>query len=670
MESVISTRDLRKGFAAKGGRVEAVRGVSIDVRRGEIFGFLGPNGAGKTTTLRMLTTLLPIDSGTATVAGYDVAARPKQVRQRIGYVSQLGGADELATGRENLLLQGRLYGASRAQVEPRADELAALLDLAEFADRRVATYSGGQRRRLDIALGIVHDPSVLFLDEPTTGLDPQSRANLWDHIRALGERGTTVFLTTHYLDEADLLCDRLMIMDHGQIVAEGTPRALKQQVTGDAIVISLRQGDDDPGHLVKLAAPVLAGEPYVRELTEEDGQVRLYVDDGGTALPQLIRLLDGNGIAIRSISMSEPTLDDVFLRQTGRSLRDETARGEAAHGETAHGETAGGAAGSPGGTAAPARDRDRTPPGLPRHRGPARNDGLGRRLRAPGVGGAAGLVTARRGRGRHRGRRAREQAWPQGPDGTKTLRDIGLLFTRCARQLLRNPIWVIMGFSTPILYLALFTPLLRQLAGTGILPGANVLNYFLPGILSLLAFASGLGPGFSMLFELKAGVIERFRVTPASRLAILLGPILASMAMMFAFDAVLVAVGAGFGFSWHGAGLLVLAVLLGLLMIVMATFSVATALATKDITGFAAIVNGINLPVILLAGVLLPISLGPAWMRTLAHLNPLYYLVQASRVLAGGTLTGPAVWQAFAVLVPLCVVVLAWATSVFRRSVG
>ena len=326
MDNVIETRDLRKSFPAKGGAVDAVRGVSIDVRRGEIFGFLGPNGAGKTTTLRMLTTLLPIGSGTATVAGFDVGRQPKQVRERIGYVSQLGGADELATGRENLILQGRLYGAARAQVAPRAEELAGLLDLAEFADRRVSTYSGGQRRRLDIALGIVHNPSVLFLDEPTTGLDPQSRANLWDHIRSLRERGTTVFLTTHYLEEADVLCDRLMIMDHGQIVAEGTPRELKQQVAGDAIVISLRQED----HEAERAAPVLSGEPYVRELTAEDGQVRLYVDDGGAALPQLIRLLDASGIGIRSISMSEPTLDDVFLRQTGRSLRDGGEGGDAA----------------------------------------------------------------------------------------------------------------------------------------------------------------------------------------------------------------------------------------------------------------------------------------------------------------------------------------------------
>jgi ABC-2 type transport system ATP-binding protein len=323
VDDVITTRDLRKSFAAQGGTVEAVRGVSIEVRRGEIFGFLGPNGAGKTTTLRMLTTLLPIDSGTATVAGFDVAASPRQVRCRIGYVSQLGGADELATGRENLILQGRLYGASRARVAPRAQALVGLLDLAEFADRRVSTYSGGQRRRLDIALGIVHEPSVLFLDEPTTGLDPQSRANLWDHIRALRQGGTTVFLTTHYLDEADVLCDRLMIMDHGQIVAEGTPRALKQQVAGDAIVIGLR--DHGPGR----AAAALRDQPYVRELAAADGQVRLYVDEGGTALPQLIRLLDASGIGVRSISMSEPTLDDVFLRQTGRSLRDEGAAGSA-----------------------------------------------------------------------------------------------------------------------------------------------------------------------------------------------------------------------------------------------------------------------------------------------------------------------------------------------------
>ncbi len=318
LEAIISTTDLRKSFHSRRGAVEAVRGVSIEVGRGEIFGFLGPNGAGKTTTLRMLTTLLPIDSGSAMVAGIDVARRPKQVRARIGYVSQLGGADELATGRENLILQGRLYGGDLASVTSRAQLLMEVLELNEFADRRVKTYSGGQRRRLDVALGIVHEPEVLFLDEPSTGLDPQNRANLWDHVRSLRSRGTTIFLTTHYLEEADMLCDRLMIMDHGQIVAEGTPRDLKRQVSGDAVLLSVH----DEGGALERARLIMAAEPYVRELTTDGDQLRLYVEDGSAALPGLLRLLDAERIVLKSISLSEPTLDDVFLHQTGRSLRD------------------------------------------------------------------------------------------------------------------------------------------------------------------------------------------------------------------------------------------------------------------------------------------------------------------------------------------------------------
>jgi ABC-2 type transport system ATP-binding protein len=322
---VIAAHDLRKSFRGRrGAAVEAVRGVSIDVRPGEIFGFLGPNGAGKTTTLRMLTTLLPIDSGTATVAGYDVRGFPDKVRARIGYVSQLGGADDLATGLENLILQGRLYGDELATVRQRAGELIELLDLSDFAQRRVMTYSGGQRRRLDIALGIVHGPQVLFLDEPSAGLDPQNRANLWDHIRALRDRGTTVFLTTHYLEEADVLCNRLMIIDHGLVVAEGTPQELKRQVGGDTVLLSLREDGD----AVERALPALEAQPYVRKLSAEGPDIRLYVEDGGVALPQLLRLLDQAGIGLRSMSLSEPTLDDVFLRQTGRSLRDAGAAGE------------------------------------------------------------------------------------------------------------------------------------------------------------------------------------------------------------------------------------------------------------------------------------------------------------------------------------------------------
>ncbi len=314
----MEAHDLTKTFHTRKEKIEAVRGIDMEIWPGEIFGFLGPNGAGKTTTLRMLSTLLPIESGRAMVSGFDVYKSPHQVRQRIGYVSQLGGSDRLATGREDLLLQGELYGMGRREAEQRADELIEVLDLAEFASRRVQSYSGGQRRRLDIALGIMHRPDVLFLDEPTTGLDPQNRANLWVQISKLREAGTTIFLTTHYLEEADALSNRLAIMDHGQLVAEGTSRQLKQQIAADSVVVSLQEdGAGSEG-----AMRLLQEQDFVREVSAEPDHLRLYVDDGVTALPRILRLLDRNGMAIKTVTLSEPTLDDVFLRYTGRSLRD------------------------------------------------------------------------------------------------------------------------------------------------------------------------------------------------------------------------------------------------------------------------------------------------------------------------------------------------------------
>ncbi len=319
---MIEAHELRKRFKSRSGTVDAVRGVSFTVHQGEIFGFLGPNGAGKTTTLRMLTTLLSIDEGQARVAGLDVAREPAKVRQEIGYVSQLGGADNLATGRENLMLQGQLYGRERGDVAARVQELLSLLDLASFAERQVKTYSGGQKRRLDVALGIVHEPKVLFLDEPTTGLDPQNRANLWQHVRTLRDRGVTVFLTTHYLEEADALCDRVMIIDDGTIVAEGTTRELKRDIVGDAVVLRV---DNDAGVRARVET-LLAEAPFVRSTTQaENGELHCYVDDGPVALPELLRRFDAAKIPLRAISLSEPTLDDVFLAKTGRSLRDSEA---------------------------------------------------------------------------------------------------------------------------------------------------------------------------------------------------------------------------------------------------------------------------------------------------------------------------------------------------------
>ena len=312
---MIETHNLRKTFKSRRGPVEAVAGVDLDVKKGEIFGFLGPNGAGKTTTLRMLSTLLPPTSGEATVAGFDLRREPAKVRYVIGYVSQEGSSAPEIPGRTELIIQGRLYGMSKQRAVARAAELIELLELDDCADRPVKTFSGGQKRRLDIGVGLMHLPQLLFLDEPTTGLDPQSRARMWDEVRRLRDTGTTVFLTTHYLEEADALSDRIAIIDHGKIVALGTPDALKRQVAGDVVVVGTEHASDR-------VLELLRGQPFVREATTADNLVRLYVDRGETAMPQIIRVLDSAGIPLASLSLNRPSLDDVFLRQTGRSLRE------------------------------------------------------------------------------------------------------------------------------------------------------------------------------------------------------------------------------------------------------------------------------------------------------------------------------------------------------------
>lgn len=315
MGAAIEIHELKKCFRGKGQVVDAVRGVSLSVNEGEIFGFLGPNGAGKTTCQRMLATLLPIDSGRAVIAGFDVCKKPGEVRRHIGYVSQLGGANLPATGRENLRLAGRLYGMRRRGLDERIDALAALMEIDGILDRVVRTYSGGQKRRLEVALGILNEPKILFMDEPTTGLDPQNRANLWMQIKALKERGMTVFLTTHYLDEVDALADRLAIMDSGKIVAEGTPDGLKRQISGDVIRLRLKGGGDIPRDMfIDLDA--------VHESRMDSGSISLYVSDGAKALPALFTQLKERGLEAEAVSLMRPSLDDVFLKQTGRSLRD------------------------------------------------------------------------------------------------------------------------------------------------------------------------------------------------------------------------------------------------------------------------------------------------------------------------------------------------------------
>ncbi len=319
---MIHARGLSRTFAKKRGQqsseVRAVAGVDLDVEAGEIVGFLGPNGAGKTTTMRMLTTLLTPTAGTATVAGCDLLADPVGVRRRIGYVSQAGSTAPENRAGEELVSHARLYGVSTTEATARGKRLFTELDLDGLWERQPKAMSGGQRRRLDIAMGLVHVPGLVFLDEPTTGLDPQARANLWEHIRGLrDDRGTTVFLTTHYLDEADALCDRVLVIDKGEIVASGTPDALKSSVGGDLLAVMATRTEQAPDIASRMTALPGAEAPVV-----DGDRVTCRVPAGGAALVTLLRDLDAAGIEVAGVESRRPSLDDVFLTVTGRSLRD------------------------------------------------------------------------------------------------------------------------------------------------------------------------------------------------------------------------------------------------------------------------------------------------------------------------------------------------------------
>ena len=316
----IEARHLVKTYAVRGRKqgIRALDGLDISVPRGIIYGLLGPNGAGKSTTVKILTSLARPDEGQASVDGVDVLARPGRVRQLIGVVAQRSGADPRATGRENLILQGRLYGMHGGTVRARADELLAHFGLSESAGRLVMTYSGGMQRRLDVALGLMHRPAVLFLDEPTTGLDPESRTAMWAEIgRLAGIEGMTVLLTTHYLEEADRLASQLAIVDRGRVVATGTPDALKGELHGDVVQVEL-PGDAD----TDLARAVLGSLPQVREVILAGRDVSARSDDGAAAVPVVLGALQRAGISAVSVAVARPSLDDVYLRHTGRRYRE------------------------------------------------------------------------------------------------------------------------------------------------------------------------------------------------------------------------------------------------------------------------------------------------------------------------------------------------------------
>jgi ABC-2 type transport system ATP-binding protein len=323
MEAAIEARELRKTYASA---VTALDGLSLSVEAGTIFGLLGPNGAGKSTTVRVLSSLSRPDSGSARVAGIDVLADPMRVRHAIGVVGQKHGADPEATGRENLALQGEFYSITERELRRRAAHSLERFGLADAADRRAKTYSGGMQRRLDIAMGLLHRPQVLFLDEPTTGLDPEARVEMWREIERLAtEELMTILLTTHYMEEADRLASQLAIIDRGRVVVQGTPGELKSELKGDTIQIELAEREDAGARVALLRV----GE--IDEVKLDGGTLRARAQDGGAAIPAVLAALDAHGVKATSVTLARPSLDDVYLRHAGRAF----ARAEREHEEVA-----------------------------------------------------------------------------------------------------------------------------------------------------------------------------------------------------------------------------------------------------------------------------------------------------------------------------------------------
>jgi ABC-2 type transport system ATP-binding protein len=323
---VIEVSDLVKVYGSGEKATRAVDGISFGVAAGELFGFLGPNGAGKTTTIRILATLMRATSGTARVSGIDVEEDPAEVRRRLGLAMQTATLDAFSTGRETLELAGRMHRMSPADIKRRTDELLELMGLADVATKLCGQYSGGMKRRLDLAAALVHRPELLILDEPTEGLDPQSRTALWEELERISAAGTTMLLTTHYMEEADRLCSRLAIIDEGRIQVEGSPEDLKRSVGGDSVVIALDGAEGMPEEeRVANVRRHLDGLVAADAITGHPSGVSLQVRNASEAIPGLLRRLEGNSLSITGLQMSRPSLDDVFMQYTGRHIRTEAA---------------------------------------------------------------------------------------------------------------------------------------------------------------------------------------------------------------------------------------------------------------------------------------------------------------------------------------------------------
>ncbi|MFI2214228.1 ATP-binding cassette domain-containing protein [Streptomyces sp. NPDC020141] len=606
-DTVIDVVDLAKDYPAKGGEaVHALAGVSFRVRRGEIFGLLGPNGAGKSTTVRLLATLATPTAGSARIAGHDTAAQGEAVRRSIGVALQETGLAELMTAREALCHTGRLWGMTTEAAAARAVELLELIGLEEAADRLVKTYSGGMKRRLDLALALVHRPEVLFLDEPTNGLDPVARRRVWDQVRALRDAGTTVLLTTQYLEEADQLADRVAIIDGGRIVAEGTPDELKRAHAADTVELVL--ADEDAAR--SLAADVLVEGEAGRTT---GARVAYAVRNPDSAVPELLLTLHARSVRHHGLRISRPSLDDVFIALTGHGL----APGESADPE-------------PEEQAAPTADRLRS---------------------------LAEAATAPQG-----------ESAPQARSAASPLTQTWLLLRRLLREALRNPAATAPNLMIGTFFLFVYDGLLGGSAAAQTSGGGNYANFLLPTIL-LFTSLSGGAAGLTLVQDIEAGHLKRQLTMPLSRTALMTSFTAIGAIMVLAQAVIVTLLSLTLGMSPE-TGLPGLLAVFGLALLWglgIAGYSAATAVITGNAAAAQA-ATLIFFPLLFISPALMPASELKGWIEVASAANPATYLLESMRGLlnegwdAGQLAVGVGVGAGFAALM------LAWAATAVKRG--
>ena len=608
---------LVEGLTKSFGEVHALRGIDLSVPRGTVLGVLGPNGAGKTTAVRILTTLLLPDGGRALVEGYDVVRDAAAVRRSIGLAGQSAAIQEELTGRENLEIIGRLYHLSWPHARSRAVELLEQFGLSDAADRAAKTYSGGMQRRLDLAASLVGRPKVLFLDEPTTGLDPRSRLGMWDIIRSLVADGTTLLLTTQYLDEADELANEIVVIDHGLVIAAGTSEELKGRVGGDVVEFTVPDRgliDDATAAITKIGESEPTADP-------ETGMVSLRVGSRGSdALVEVVRSLDAAGVETRGLALRRPSLDDVFLALTGHAAEEE----------------------EPGGRRRGRRRR----PARQGHGKDGVMTAVAERTGAPGLPAGPGLGVRFR--------------WAVTDTLTITRRNL-LVW-------MRVPAYLVFTVIQPVIFVLMF----RYVFGGAIpvnVPGGYV-NFLIPGIVAQTAAFASFGTAIALAMELKKGVIDRLRSMPMARSAVLAGRLVADTGRMTVTILIIIGVGYAVGFRFiNGFGPAVAMILLAIVFgVAICCISAFTGLAIGDEESVQAFGLIWLFPLTFLSSAFVPIATMPGWLQAFANNQPVTYVVDTMRALALGGPVAANLWKSVAWLAGIFIVFLPLAVRAYRRA--